>query len=463
VNRRALLPLAAAGLLLALLLACGPGTDRGAGSAAPKVALIGIDGADWSVIRPLMEAGRLPNFARLASGGVSGDLRSYGQTMSPQIWNTIVTGKHYSEHGVDWFVVRADDPGRSARLDGDADMIPVTSRSRRVPALWDILSEDGQSVGVIGFWATWPATPVNGYLVSDRFSYSRVNKLAGADQDLRHQTHPAELATRLREHVMAPSQVSEADRARFMSGPVEKGDWRTAHDIVAEFDITYAQTETYRRVALDVLEDEQPDFFAVYFQGVDVISHYFWEFMRPEQSGHDIPAAAVARFGDTLASFYVYQDEILGEILARLSEDTVVIVTSDHGFRDLPFPDRKVPQTSGWHRAEGILIIHGPGVRRGVQAEGAGVFDVTPTVLALRGLPAAKDMPGYVMEAGFEVGGLTVPERIASYTSLPLAPEIPSDLARSPMDDEMVERLRSIGYLEGTPPAADTQATGSAD
>jgi predicted AlkP superfamily phosphohydrolase/phosphomutase len=436
----------------------GPAQDPG-----PKVALIGIDGADWNVMRPLMEAGRLPNLTRLVREGVSGDLESYGRTMSPQVWNTIVTGKHYEEHGIDWFVVRADDPSRSAELEGEASYIPITSRSRRVPALWDIFSQHHQSVGVIGFWATWPATPVSGYLVSDRFSYSRVNKLAGADRDTRHQTHPTKLAERLRPFVMTPGEVGDTDRSRFMTGAVATDDWRTSHDIVAEFDISYAQMETYRHVALEMLRDPQPDFFSVYFQGVDVVSHYYWEFMRPEHAGRTIPEEAIAQFGHTISAFYEYQDEILGEILERLSEDTIVIITSDHGFRDLPFPSRKVAQTSGWHRVDGILILHGPGVRRGVQVKGASVFDIAPTLLSARGLPAAEDMPGNVLSAAFEEGRLSVKTRIASYTTMPATPDIPLDLARSPMDDEMVERLRSIGYLDGMPDASDAQAPTRAD
>ena len=417
----------------------------GSRPASPKVVLIGIDGGDWRVIHPLIDAGRMPHLARLVSEGASGNLASYGLTMSPQVWNTMVTGKHFSQHGVDWFAVRMDAPGQKADLEGKTPLVPITSASRKVPALWDILSQAGDSVGVIGYWATWPATKVNGYMVSDRFSYSRYNKLGGADEYLDHQTYPPELAEELRRYVLAPGDVTDANRARFMVGNVRAADWRVSHDIVGEFDITYAQAQTYRGAGLHLLDRGQPDFFAIYFQGVDVTSHYFWEFMRPEHAGRQVPAESVEKFGGVIEAFYEYQDEIIGEILERIDDDTVVMVVSDHGFRDLPYPQRKIEHISGWHRINGIIALWGNGVRAGITLTGATVYDVAPTILSLKKLPVAKDMPGRVITEAFQEGTLTEPTYVKSYTHMPEVPSV-QDL-QTPMDEAMLERLRSIGYI----------------
>ena len=445
----ALLVIAGGGLIAWLTLAWGQ-------SGTPKIVLIGIDGGEWRIIRPLIKKGELPNFARLVTEGASGDLTSYGLTMSPQVWNTIVTGKHYNEHGIDWFVVRLDDLDEHADMEGKAPYIPITSRQRKVPTIWDIFSQAGETTGVIGFWATWPATPVNGYMVSDRFAYSRVNKITAADLDLRHQTHPPALANELRSLVMTPDQVTAADRAQFMAGEVEAGDWRVSHDIIAEFDITYAQTQTYRQVGLHLLEKGQPDFWAIYFQGVDVTSHYFWEFMRPEQAGHQVPKEAVAKYHGVIEAFYKYQDIIIGQILERLDKDTIVIVTSDHGFRDLPYPQRGLPHVSGWHRLEGIIAIRGPGVRPGVTLMNVDVFDITPTILALKKLPLAKDMPGRVIAEAFQRGVLEQPTFVESYTEMPEVPPVSDDLLHSPMDQDILDRLRSIGYIDDAPVPPET-------
>lgn len=435
-------------------LACGRDTARAqtgdaalaaAASGAPRVALIGIDGADWRVIRPMLERGELPHLGRLVTEGASGVLRSYPPTMSPQVWNTIVTGKHYSEHGVDWFVVRLDAPRERADLETDEPMIPVTSAARKVPALWDILGQAGDRVGAIGFWATWPATPVRGFMVSDRFSYSRVNMLGGADQYLDYQTYPPALAGELRDLVMAPGDVTPEDRARFLGAPVEGGNWRAKHDIIAELDITYAQTETYRRVGLEMLDRGQPDFFAIYFQGVDVVCHYFWEFYRPQAAGHTVPPELIDRFGGVVEAFYRYQDAILGEILDRLGDDTVVIVVSDHGFEDLPYPKRAEETVSGWHRIEGILAMAGPGVRPGAVLDDADVYDITPTILALRRQPLALDMGGHALEEAFLPGALPPSGHVPVYAEMPEPP--PVDALTTPMDEDVLRRLRALGYI----------------
>jgi predicted AlkP superfamily phosphohydrolase/phosphomutase len=440
-------------LIIILILVAGAGAAwlalEWARSRTPKVVLIGIDGGEWRVIRPLIKKGELPNLARLVAEGASGNLSSYGRTMSPQVWNTIVTGKHYKQHGIDWFVVRLDDPGDHADLEGDTPFIPITSRQRKVPTVWDVLGQAGRTTGVIGFWATWPATPVNGYMVSDRFAYSRVNKIAAADQDLRYQTHPPELAEELRSLVMTPDQVTPADRARFISGEVEGGDWRESHNAIAEFDITYAQTQTYRRVGLHLLDQGQPDFWAIYFQGVDVTSHYFWEYRRPQQAGRAVPQEDVAAFSRVIEEFYKYQDAIIGEILERLDERTIVIIASDHGFRDLPYQQRGLPAISGWHRLDGILAIWGPGVRAGVTLDDIDVYDLTPTILALMKRPLAKDMPGRVLQEAFEPEFFRELTEVASYTQMPEAPPISDEELRSTLDEDILDRLRSIGYIEG--------------
>lgn len=111
-----------------------------------KVAVIGIDGADWSVIRPMMDAGRMPHLAGLVARGQEGVLRSIEPTYSPVVWNTIFSGQPPEVHGLaDWY--RSD------------------ARSRRVPLLWDIYGAHGRSSLTLNVPGTWPPAEVdNGVL-----------------------------------------------------------------------------------------------------------------------------------------------------------------------------------------------------------------------------------------------------------------------------------------------------------
>ena len=79
-----------------LLVACGKPQD------APhaKVLLIGLDGAEWDRIDPLIAQGELPNLARLKRDGVHGPLESFEPILSPIIWTSIATGKTPEKHGI---------------------------------------------------------------------------------------------------------------------------------------------------------------------------------------------------------------------------------------------------------------------------------------------------------------------------------------------------------------------------
>ena len=163
-----------------------------------------------------------------------------------------------------------------------------------------------------------------------------------------------------------------------------------------------AATETYRKVALDLLEARAREgkparLLAVYFQGIDEVNHRFAHCAPPRMplcSGDDY-----RRFKDALASFYRYQDGILGEILAR-AKGATVLVMSDHGFASgSDRPADVKPFIEGkpglWHDLVGIFLASGPGIGRG-EIPAVTLYDIAPTLLNLLGLPVAEDMAGKV-------------------------------------------------------------------
>ena len=102
-----------------------------------KVAVIGIDGGDWQVLDPLVEAGSLPHLEGLLKSGRRGVLRSTDPSASPVVWTSIFSGHPPEVHGVrDWY--RSD------------------SRSRRVPMLWDIFATHGREALVVNVPGSWP-------------------------------------------------------------------------------------------------------------------------------------------------------------------------------------------------------------------------------------------------------------------------------------------------------------------
>jgi predicted AlkP superfamily phosphohydrolase/phosphomutase len=196
----------------------------------------------------------------------------------------------------------------------------------------------------------------------------------------------------------------------------------------------------------------------VLLRGVDPISHHFWKFFDPNASVYTAAERPtpddVRRHGDTIAAHYRYVDGLLGEIDAADRSTHIVIVLSDHGFEAGRQPFRG-GELSGAHETKealyGIFVASGGPIRQGASLERATILDVAPTVLYLLGLPVAKDLAGRILTDIFAPGWLdahpprTVPTYPGPAVTLPAASAGGAD---SPLDAELREQLRALGYLE---------------
>ncbi len=454
------------GLLVCCFLACGPGVENPADLAelramsrqtGVKILLIGIDGATLDVIRPLAESGELPNFKRLMAGGASGPLQSRKPMLSPAVWTTLLTGKLRSKHGITDF--------------GDQQKeVLVTSNDRRVLALWNIASTFGIESGWTAFWATWPAEPIRGWMISDKFARSRLNEWTdGVKRE--HVTFPEDLTPGLAPLLVDPDDPPLDEIRRLVElTPAEIEEAlsfekpRQAHGLsVLKF--AFCAQRSYEAMALEMLEQEgQPDLMGVFLIATDPISHTFWHFWQPEEYRGVDPALA-RRLGQAVPGIYRHNDAYLGELLARIDRDTVVLIVSDHGFT----ASGEVPRTqdvepwevrrrtaarigqvavgqSGKHHVDGTLVAAGGPIRRGVRVR-ARIQDVMPTILALLGLPVARDLDGEVIDGLIEPDFLERhPVReIRSYESL--VERIRVDPDRPADDSRMLEQLRALGYI----------------
>ncbi|MGH9460953.1 MAG: alkaline phosphatase family protein, partial [Vicinamibacteria bacterium] len=74
----------------------------------------------------------------------------------------------------------------------EADLVEAQSGHLRSRPLWSLLGEWGHPVGIVGYWSTWPASEVNGFLVSSHMG------LRGRRQNTHTQlTWPPELVNEL--------------------------------------------------------------------------------------------------------------------------------------------------------------------------------------------------------------------------------------------------------------------------
>src|SRR3989339_1718692 len=122
-----------------------------------KVCVIGLDGATFALIKPWVEEGKLPHFKRLMEEGSFGDLESTIPAHTPIAWTTSVTGQNAGHHNLYTFF-RLDRENYRRKLTNHGD--------RRAKAVWNVLSEEGKRVCVVGVPFTYPPEKVNGVMVS---------------------------------------------------------------------------------------------------------------------------------------------------------------------------------------------------------------------------------------------------------------------------------------------------------
>ncbi len=430
-------------------------TAKTAGAApGPRVIFVGWDGADWQLLDRLMTEGRLPNLAAVIAKGRTWDLESFQPMASPMVWNTIATGRTPLDHGVADF--QEFDPKSRTR-------VPISGRSRRVPAIWNLASAKGLKVGVVGWWASWPAEKVNGFLVSDRAA----PVLFDPETLVQSQaiTWPEGLADGVRivakregnppfEDVAKALRVS---RAEFDAAVAAN---RDLADPITGYRKILGATRIHAKIALDLYEREKPGLLMVYFQGTDEIGHVAGRFVPPKlpQVGDE----DFKRFSVAVDALYVETDRILGQIREKAGRDgATLIVASDHGFKwgaDRPASHSGVQFDTAflWHRDPGMMAAEGPAVVPSRERGKASVFDVAPTLCRLLGLPSDPAFEGKPV-AG--LGGAALPKAVAPVSWEKTAPverlvvrEMGADEKR--VADEFTKKLISLGYLTGSEAAA---------
>jgi len=349
-----------------------------------KVVLIGIDGLEWDVIYPLIEKGELLNIKRLMDDGIYGNLTSIIPSKSPVVWTTIATGRTPADHGITDYLINNE---------------TASSKHRKVDAIWNILNRDGYSTGIVGYYSTWPVEKVAGYMISDRFRIMIEKK-----QEDKKDFESYSIANN--KGLAYPFSLMN----KYIQNIAKKGFLSENNNIEIKDDDSYDKALTdiyfsaYRadRINMDIakyllINEPQPDLFMVYLPGIDWISHYFWRFYQPEINYTHFPTPVTKqekeRFGEIILDYYKVIDGIIGHLQTLVEEDTTIIVISDHGFQALPWLlNNNSYYISGLHKHQGVFIAHGPTIRTVGEINDISVYDITPLILYIKGLPPGKKM-----------------------------------------------------------------------
>ncbi|MFL6198799.1 MAG: alkaline phosphatase family protein, partial [Thermoanaerobaculia bacterium] len=200
-------------------------------------------------------------------------------------------------------------------------------------------------------------------------------------------------------------------------------------------------------VLLKLLGDgrPQPRFVNFYTHEPDSAQHFYWKWFEPQRF-FGVTERGLKENADRIPGLHRGFDRFLGKLLAEVGPDTVVIVASDHGHSPTIVHSL---YTQHRHGPPGILLMRGGPVKRGLVLEDADIYDVYPTVLYLLGLPVPQDLPGKVLLRALDPGFVRLhPVRtVPTFRHLGVPPNLPGASRDGAMNEQEIEKLRSLGYI----------------
>jgi arylsulfatase A-like enzyme/Flp pilus assembly protein TadD len=412
---------------------------------ANKVLLVGWDAADWKVIHPLMDAGRMPALQSLLENGVSGNISTLHPVLSPTLWTSIATGKRPFDHGVLGFSEPTPD-GKGVQ--------PITNLSRKTKAIWNILNQSQLRSLVVGWWPSHPVEPINGVMVSNHY-HRAMGPLADGWPMAPGTVHPLELREQLAALRFHPDEQIASQILPFVPRAAEidqAKDRRLASCLKILCECT-----SIHACATELIENEPWDLAAVYYDAIDHFSHGFMKYHPPRQS--KIREEDFELYKHVVSTAYMYHDMMLARLLELVDSDTTVIVISDHGFHPDHLRPESIPREPAGpaieHRDFGIFVMKGPGIKCDELIHGVSLLDITPTLLTLFGLPVGEDMEGKSLTSVFE--------QAPQVRRIPSWDDLPGDDGRHAVGQELnpfeskaaLDQLVALGYIE--PPGEDQE------
>jgi hypothetical protein len=413
-----------------------------------RVRVIAVDGFDEQIFDTLSSSGRVPALTRAFEGALAQlDTRYRADDAGPdpaRTWTTIATGQPPEIHGVQGLerrrvagilgsvpITRSSQLGRAIR--GATDLIRLTrpavasGSERRARTFWEVAADAGLRTTVVNWWATWPARPEAGIVLSDRAAL-RLEHGGALDAELA----PAALYEQLRDRWPALRARARSMAASALAASAGGSETMKVLQRSAELD-------ALQLVLLSEVAPPSQDLSAVYLPGLDIAQHALLGSQaaqlgaEPAASSNDpsaLTASAVAARLEALKDYYAALDSLLADTLVAGPDELVIVVTE---------PGR-VGARSGARMA-----VRGRGVSAREAARGTG-GSVAPTILYSLGLPVARDLSATPMLDLFtEEFRARYPVRFVDTYGEPVQKTVPRN--GQPLDQEMIDRLRSLGYV----------------
>lgn len=261
-----------------------------------RVLVIGLDGATWDILNPLMRDGKMPHLSKLLDDSAKGVLMSSIPPVTAAAWTCFSTGKNPGKHGLVDFIYFPDHGYR---------VTIANSTTRDAATLWNLLSDRNMRVGVVAVPMTYPPEQVNGVMVTD---------LMTPNAQVQY-TYPPELKAELLDKV----------------GPfvITPGEGENPSNPIPYLDKVRVDVKGSADYALYLLKKEPYDFFMYVFGITDILQHQFWYLLEADPANLNESDRAIR---EKVVAIFTQVDDGVGEMLKQADENTTIVLMSDHGF-----------------------------------------------------------------------------------------------------------------------------------
>ncbi len=269
----------------------------------PPLLIFGIDAAGWDAVDRMLASGSMPNLSTAVRQGVSARLETLKPTVSVMLWTSMVTGLLPERHGIsNWLAANEDGAGQLA----------ITSDFRSAHALWNLNSHHRYLF--LNWWASWPAEPINGIMVSNRAHFNGVNQAISPETE--------------RPMLDSARRIGKLDLETELSA-LNPEKTRIA---LSDFVFNKLQTDRfYLDLADAILARGDTTVAGVFVRGIDILEHEFLQDIVPFPNAPDLPQESHG----IVRAYYAYLDGWIGTLLNRLGPDARLCVVSDHGMEPM--------------------------------------------------------------------------------------------------------------------------------
>ncbi len=292
-----------------------------------KTILIGLDGATFTILDPLMKQGVMPFLSQFVAEGAKAGLITIVPALTPPAWTSMVTGTPPGHHGIlDFFLKEPNSP--HIRF--------ATFQDIKDETVWSIVSRHGRRVTSLNFPVMLPPPKVDGNVIGGWVPW----------RQLRLACHPKDLYDRVK--AIPDVNVKEvamdmATEEKAIEGcrPEESVDWVNLHT---------RREENWERILHYLMTEDPCDLTAVLFDGMDKIQHMCWRMLDPIVDPDSL-SPLEKQIRENCLAYYARMDEIIRDIVEAAGPDANVFIASDHGFG----AQRETFFANAWLEQQGYL------------------------------------------------------------------------------------------------------------